>query len=356
MAALVAVLLSVPGGARGIVDAVPPEKWQVFDLRTDPTIPFTLWCGLFGTLFLTLASHGTDQMMAQRLFCCRDQAGARKAVIWSSVGVLLSVMMITVGMGLFAYFKNFPLNAGEAARVKERVDYVFPIFILKAMPVGVKGLLFAAIFAAATATSTLSAMGQTALMSFYVPFRKKTPDDKHLILMSRVFILIAGAVLCGAAIVCNNIRQYPDILNLALAMAAYTYGPVLGIFLLALLPLNRDGRGALWAVPCSLAFNFAVTWQHNDAARVVVVVAAIVLAAAGYLMLRREPAKMGYVATALALVLFVTLAMPLRDAHGPMWIKLAFPWLYPIGTAMTLGLGWALGRPRPPAAVKSAPA
>jgi SSS family solute:Na+ symporter len=288
-------------------------------------------------------------MMAQRLFCCRDQAGARKAVIWSSVGVLLSVMMITVGMGLYAYFEHQPLNADQAARVKERVDYIFPIFILKAMPVGVKGLLFAAIFAAATATSTLSAMGQTALMSFYVPFLKKTPDDRHLILMSRVFILIAGALLCGSAIVCNNIRQYPDILNLALAMAAYTYGPVLGIFLLALLPLKRDARGALWAVPCSLVFSFAITWQHNDVARLLAVAAVLALAVAGWLMLRKEPAKMGYVAAALALVLFVTLATPRTDALGPAWIKLAFPWLYPIGTFMTLGLGWALGRPRAPA-------
>ncbi len=337
VAALVAVFAVVPGGVREVVSAASAAgKFKVIDHRTEPTIPFTLWCGILGTTFLTLASHGTDQMMAQRLFCCRDARSARKAVIGSSVGVLLSVLMIWVGLGLFAYFQHNPLSTADQAKVDQRVDYIFPIFILRSMPVGVKGLLFAAIFSAATATSTLSAMGQTALMTFYKPFLKKEASDRHLVFVSRIFILLAGVILCLAAWMCAQIQQYKDILNLALAMAAYTYGPVLGIFLLAILPAGRDARGVLWAVPCTLCFLFAINWQHQAAARWIALSAVAVLFSVALVMLRRELGKIPIVAAALGLVLFVAFRQP------P--IKLAFPWLYPIGALMTLGLGIVLGR------------
>jgi Na+/proline symporter len=348
--ALVAVFLAVPGGVPEVIDvADAAKKFRVFDLSTDPTIPFTLWCGVFGTTFLTLGSHGTDQMMAQRLFCCRDERGARKAVIWSSVGVLLSLMMITVGMGLFAYFKRFPLEAADAAKVKDHVDYIFPIFILRALPVGVKGLLFAAIFAAATATSTLSAMGQTALMSFYRPLLKREPSERHLLLVSRILILLAAIVLCGSAVMCTQIRQYPDILNLALAMAAYTYGPVLGVFLLALLPINRDARGLLWAVPVAVLFIFAITWHHHSWARIAAIAGAAAVAARAVPWLRGEWPKHLWVFAGAALVLGAAIGML---PSGGLWrpVDLAFPWLYPIGTVLTLGLGYLLGRPRARAA------
>ena len=163
-ASVVAVIVAVPGGVDGIIEAGRAAgKFQLLDFSLSPTAEFTFWCGLFGFTFLTLGSHGTDQTMAQRFFCCRNAREARKAVMWSSVAMILPLIMLTVGVGLYAYFQQFPMNAAQLAKVSERSDYIFPIFILQAMPVVVKGLLFASIFSAATQTAAISAMAQTGL-------------------------------------------------------------------------------------------------------------------------------------------------------------------------------------------------
>ena len=346
--ALVAVLLKVPGGISEVVEVgAAAGKFKVFDLSTDPTIAFTLWAGVIGATFLGLGSHGTDQMLAQRLFCCRDERAARKAVLWSGVGQILALVMLFVGVALFAFYQTHALAAPDQAKVDQRVSYILPIFILRELPIGLRGVIFAAIFAAAASsgTSVLSAMGQSALMTFYRPFLKKEPGEKHQLFMSRVFILIAGVVLCGAAIVCARIEQYGDILNLALAMATYTYGPTLGIFLMALFRTGRDSRGLLWAVPYSLSLTVALTWQHVEGMRYAVLGAVAILILVEAWVLRRELPRLLLVLAAAALVLFVTFAKPVTGGDGmPTYFKLAWPWLFPLGTLVTLGLGVALGR------------
>ncbi len=342
--ALVAVIWAVPGGWTAIVEAGrEADKFRLWDLRLDRTSKYTLWAGLFGASFLTMASHGTDQMMAQRLFCCRSESDARKAVIFSSISQLLPVLMLTVGVGIFAYFRQFPMSAAEAALFKQDDDYLLPIFILKAMPAGIKGLLFAAVFSAATATSTLSAMAQTALSSFYLPWAKNR-DERHLIRVSRVFVLLAAVGLCGTALLCSLIRD-TAILDLALAMAGYTYGAMLGMLLLALLPVRRDARGLAWAVPLSILLVFSLNWQHQSWARWVAGVGVGAVAATGVGGLGREPLKFITLFLSCLGVLWVALVPTGKNEAGDLvWFKLAYPWHYPLGTALTLGLGIALGR------------
>src|SRR6185503_1625022 len=188
---------------------------------------------------------------------------------------------------------------------------------------------------------------QTALSSFYIPFSRRADDQAHLVFVSRVFVFLAAAGLCGTAILCRSIEKYPGLLDLALAMAGYTYGSMLGILLLALIPFGRDARGLIWSVPLSVLLVFALNWQEKPWARGVATAGAAVLAAMGLVLLAREPLKIGWVAAGAALLLAVTWC-PLRT--GPdgsvEYLKLAFPWHYPIGTAVTLGLGVALGRKR----------
>jgi SSS family transporter len=347
--ALVAVVLAVPGGAGEIVRlGAEAGKFVVWDARLDRLAEFTVWTGVIGSSFLTLASHGTDQNMTQRLFCCRDEREARKAVIWSGVSQLLPVLMLTVGVGIYAYFERNPMTADQAAMVAKRRDYVFPFFILAAMPAGVKGLLFAAIFSAATATGTLAALAQTALAGLYRPLFPERKDERHLLFVSRVFVAVAAAGLCGVAFLCSGMNEvYPDLLRLALNMAAYTYGALLGTFLLALLPLSRDARGLVWGVPYSVLLVLAFNWQHVEGVRYGIAAAVALLVLCGLRLLLREPLKLAGVFLGGAGVLAVTFAVIGRDPAGhPLYLKLAFPWLYPIGAAVTLGLGVALGRKR----------
>jgi SSS family transporter len=355
VAALAAVVAAVPGGVAGIVEAGRAAgKFQLFDFSLSPTAEFTFWCGVFGFTFLTLGSHGTDQTMAQRYFCCRGPEEARKAVLWSSVAMLLPLAMLTVGVGLHAYFQQVPMTPAQLAKVAERADYVFPLFILQAMPVGVKGLLFASIFAAATQTAAISAMAQTGLALYRGPRgagsagAADAATDRHLVRVSRGLVVAAGGVICLTALLCARIEgRYSDLFRLAMAMASYTYGAMLGILFLALLPGRRDARGLVWGVPFAMLLVFALSWQHEGWARWVVTagVAALVLLAA--VRLRREAAKVLWVLLAAAAVLTVTWArVEVGGVVGP--IKLAFPWTFPLGAALTLGLGVALARRRGP--------
>ncbi len=339
IATLAAVVLTVPGGAAEVVRAADEAgKLRVFNLSADPTIPLTLWAALIGGTVQNLASHGTDQMMAQRLFCCRDERAARKAIVGSSVAVILAAVMLAVGLGLHAFLLREPLSSGEAAKVAEKRDYLLPIFILREMPTGVKGLLFAAIFAAATATSTLAAMSQTALMSFYTPFLKREPSQRHLLIVSRLFILLAGVLLSGGALLCSRIRK--DVFDLAMQMSTYTYGPLLGAFLLAVLPLRRDARGLLWAVPTAVLLCFALDWREVTWARIGAAAGLGAVALTAGVALRREPGKALIAWAAAGLVAALDLAVP------PQRLQIAWPWLLPIGASVTLGLGIALGRKR----------
>jgi SSS family transporter len=341
LVALAAVVWAVPGGVEEIVRAGREAgKFRVLEFGLDRRLEFTFWTGLFGSTFLTLASHGTDQMMAQRLFCCRDAGEARKAIVASSVGLLLPLLMLTVGVGVHAYFQHHPPTAWQAAKIAERLDYAFPVFILAAMGTGVKGLLFAAIFSAATATGTLAAMAQTALSSFYLPFTSNR-DEKHLLRVSRVLVLVAAAGLCGVAALVMGMQQHKDLVRLALNMSAYTYGALLGTFLLAFLPLGRDARGLAWGIPYSILLVLAFNWQQVEWVRWTIGASVVVLAALAVPVLR-DPLGFLVVAAAAALVLAVTFV----EFPGIGRLKLAFPWMFPIGTLMTLGLGVALGRKR----------
>lgn len=346
-AAIVAVVATVPGGVQGIVEAGRAAgKFQLWNFSVDPRSEFTFWCGIFGFTFLTLGSHGTDQMTAQRFFCCHGPKEARRAVLWSSVAMLIPLMMLTVGVGLYAYYRAVPPTAAEAAKLATRPDYIFPLFILRAMPMGIKGLFFASIFSAATQTAAIAAMAQTAL-GFYRGARRHAPEsDAHLVKMSRLFIVLSGVAICLMALVCSQIRQYPDLFRLAMNMASYTYGAMLGILLLSLLPGRRDARGLVWGVPFTLLLVFALQWQQHGWARWTVAAATVALVVGTLPLLRRELAKVPWVFLGAAVVLYATYAKV--SVGGTMQpIKLAFPWTFPLGTALTLALGLALASRRP---------
>lgn len=344
--ALFAVIHAVPGGLDAVIDSGRAAgKFKLWDFRIDRTSAFTFWCGLFGTTFLTLGSHGTDQMMAQRLFCCRDAKEARKAIIASSVGVFLAAVMLAVGVGLHAYFAAYPMTAAEAAKVADRGDYVFPIFIRNALPTGMRGLLFAAIFSAATATGTLAAMAQSGMSTFYLPFKKSPPTERQSVFMSRVFILIAALGLCGVGILCQGMRQHKSILDLALSMAGYTYGALLGMLLFALKPGQKSARGLIWGAGYSVLLVFALTWQHLDWARIVVGVLLapfVVFAAIVYAI---EPLRLLAALAGAALVGVVTFVKWPLGGLEPEYFKLIYPWHYPIGAFLTLAMGHLLGAP-----------
>jgi hypothetical protein len=198
-------------------------------------------------------------------------------------------------------------------------------------------------------------MAQTGL-SLYERLVSTVADERRLLRRSRLFVVLSGTIICAMAIVCSRIEQYRDLLRLAMAMASYTYGAMLGILFLALLPVRRDGRGLVWGVPFTILLVFALNWQHQAWARWLIVAVTTGIVTLSLPLLRHEWLKLGWVLLGALIVLAATFVrIDVGGVSQP--IKLAFPWTFPLGAALTLALGLALGRrPNEPATADVAPA
>ena len=233
-------------------------KFQVFDFSTDPRIAFTFWAALIAMPFQNVAVYGTDHLFVQRLLCCRNEKEARKAVLWSNVGELVPALMLTVGAGLFAFYEFHDLSPELAALVAERGDRIFPAFIISEIPTGLKGLLIAGILSAAISSldSILAALSQISLTMFYRPFIRPQADETHQLRVSRLFVIFWGAVL--AVMAWQFSASKLDIVTLAFSMTTYTWGPMLGLFILSILSTRYRVAGAGNAVMASIVVVFFI--------------------------------------------------------------------------------------------------
>jgi len=234
-------------------------KFTTFDFSTDPRVAFTFWAALIAMPFQNVAVYGTDHLFVQRLLCCKNQKEAQKAVLWSTVGELVPVLMLMVGVGLFAFYQFNPLPSELAALVEEKGDRIFPAFIISEIPTGLKGLLIAAILSAAISSldSILAALSQISLTMFYKPFIEPEADETRLLKISRLFIIFWGAIL--ALMAWQFSASKLDIVTLAFSMTTYTWGPMLGLFILSVLAkryrVAGTGKSVLLSIVLVLLIN-----------------------------------------------------------------------------------------------------
>lgn len=371
VAALVFICATLPGGWIEMVSAAEAAgKFRFWDFSTDPKVAFTIWAALIANTLLCLNAYGTDQLIAQRMFCCKGPRQARIAIIASSVGQLVTLLALLVGIGLYAFYQRFPLAGEAAGLVAEKGDRIFPVFILQQMPVGLVGLIIAGVFAAAISSldSVLAALSQTVVSGFYRPWRERQAvgiqrlrgfpvvlegRERHYLFVSKLFVVVWGVLLCAMAQVTElALARYGDILNLALAMASYTGGAMLAAFCLAFFRLNVDYRGILWSAPLSVLTVFAISW-HQAWAKYATVALADVLLIGWIVYIHAGAGGTGSRPSAdLAGTLWVTLAGGLavflcwyQPSQGS-YITVAWPWNVPIGFAVAFSLGYLLGRPR----------
>jgi len=260
------LLTLVPGGWPAIVaDAGAANKLHVISFARDLTVPFTFWAGLIGGCFLTMASHGTDQLLVQRLLTCRNQRESQLALITSGFVVFAQfVLFLTIGVMLHAYYATHPLPAMASN------DEVFPAFIVRSLPHGVAGLVIAAIFAAAMSnlSGSLNSLASTTMLDFYMPLRQSTADsrestadmrpttdDQRLLLLSRYLTAAWGLALIGIAVLA---RGWGSVFTVGLTIASIVYGPMLGAFLLGLLTRRVRQSDIMIAMGVSLAVMIGV--------------------------------------------------------------------------------------------------
>jgi len=374
VAALVFVCLRLPGGFEEVVRVGQAAgKFRLWNLTADPRVAFTLWTALLANTVQCLNAYGTDQLIAQRMFCCRGSREARKAIIVSSIGQGITVLALLVGVALYAFYQRHPLDGQAADLVAEHVDRIFPLFILQQMPSGLVGLLIAGVFAAAISSldSVLAALSQTVVTGFYRPLcehrlRRRAarspaanpPDeakqDRHYVRVARVLVVLWGVALCAMAqVAVLAYEHYGDILNLALAMATYTGGAILAAFLLALLPLHVDDRGLRWAAPLSILSVLGISWHQPWAqwtvsvgaiAVFVVWIGAVCRGAKESRHLRRH---VGLTSAMVAACALPVLLCTLRLAPDGDYLRVAWPWNAPLGFLVAFAVGYVFGRTTP---------
>ncbi|MEO2176421.1 MAG: hypothetical protein ABGY96_20250 [bacterium] len=185
--------------------------------------------------FQNVAVYGTGQLFVQRLLCCKDENAARKAVLWSTVGEIVPMIMLAVGLALYAFYQYQPLSAELSALVAERGDRIFPAFILSELPVGVRGLMIAGLLSAAISSldSILAALAQ---ITYKLLFSTRVKAISA-VTVSRAIVLFWGLILCLMANGLANTRL--NLIDLAFTMTTYTYGSLLGVMIMSILGMRR---------------------------------------------------------------------------------------------------------------------
>jgi len=246
---LVTIVHLVPGGWSAIhAAAASAGKLQVFDFRVFHSsggvwIPYTFWAGLIGGTFLTTASHGTDQLIVQRLLAARGQKQSVTALLSSGVAILFQfALFLTVGIMLWAYYR-------VPSSVFGKPDRIYPTFIVTRMPHGISGLLIAAILAAAMSnlSAALNSLSSSAIMDFYARFRPAA-DEKTKMRLSRVATFVWATVLFALALVA--LHKVGRVVEVGLQIASVAYGALLGVFLLGVLTRRANQVGAMVGMAC----------------------------------------------------------------------------------------------------------
>jgi len=250
---LFVILGKIPGGWEHVVAvAGPAGKFQVFDFRFSLTSEFfartySFWGGVIGGCFLTTASHGTEQLMVQRLLAARSERDGRTALLasWGVIFFQFSLFLI-IGIILFVYHRDL----GLAAPVSP--DRIYPEFIWNNLPPGIAGLVIAAVLAAAMSnlSAALNSLASTTVMDFYRRMSRTARSDAEWLKLARKVTLVWGAVLFAVAILAQGVKS---VLEAGLSIASVVYGALLGVFLLGVLTTRVQEKAAMAGMVASLA-------------------------------------------------------------------------------------------------------
>ncbi len=267
------ILQQIPGGWGHVAAvAIPLGKFHLFDFGFAWTPAFfshtySFWAGIVGGCFLTTASHGTEQLMVQRLLAARSERESRLALFtsWIVIFVLFTLFLL-IGVALFVSYRDQGLPAPQPP------DSLYPGFVWRSLPPGIAGLVVAAILAAAMSnlSAALNSLASTTIMDFYRPLVRRgavqtAENDRADLKLARIATVVWGLVLLGIGTVA---RHWGPVLEAGLTIASIAYGGLLGVFLLGLLPRRIPevaamigmGLGVATVVYVKLDTHIAWTW------------------------------------------------------------------------------------------------
>jgi SSS family solute:Na+ symporter len=251
----------IPGGAHTLLSvASSAGKLTVFHFSLSVAQTYTFWAGVVGGCFLTMASHGTDQLMVQRLLVAKNLRESRLALLTSGVVIFVQfTLFLFIGAGLFVYYKQAGLTPQVAS-----ADRIFPQFIVQQMPVGISGLMIAAILAAAMSnlSAALNSLASTSMVDFYL-LRRPNVSEASKTRLSRLMTLGWAAILLALAIVS---RGSGHVLEIGLSIASVLWGGMLGVFLLGTLTQRANEIGTMIGLLVGCVLN-VLLWRQGSEIR-----------------------------------------------------------------------------------------
>ena len=276
------ILVEIPGGWEQVASiAAEQDKFRILHLGFAPTVEFfsttyTFWAGLLGGCFLTTATHGTDQLVVQRLLSARSQAQSRLALIssWAVIFFQFS-LFLTIGVMLYAY------HSVSGAPPPEPLDRLYPAFVWNELPPVAAGVVIAAIIAAAMSniSAALNSLASATIIDIVLPFAgARLSSEQQRLRAARGATLLWGVVLVGIAVMA---RKWGSVLEAGLAIASVPLGALLGVFALGVLTRRVTQRDALIGMGVGLATVLWVTFGTSTAWTWYVVVGACVTFLAG---------------------------------------------------------------------------
>jgi solute:Na+ symporter, SSS family len=265
LASFFLILHLTPGGwPHALAVGQSAGKFHIFDFRTSWSSAFFLrsysfWGGLLGGCFLTTASHGTEQLLVQRLLAAKNETESRRALFTSWAVVFFQFcLFLLIGVLLFVYFRE---TGRPGPTVPERI---YPEFIWTHLPVGLAGLVIAAILAAAMSnlSAALNALASTTIMDFVRPLAPQHTEATYLRL-ARWATVGWSIILFSVGLIA---RHWGRVLEAGLSIASVLYGALLGVFLLGVLTKKPGEWAAIIGMSCGfgatmlLRAHVAYTW------------------------------------------------------------------------------------------------
>lgn len=256
IAAIFVLVFNMPGGIASIGAFIKQTPLSVFTSGVDTSLPlvtnvknvlsseYTIWAAFLGSTFTTLATHGTDQDMVQRMLTATDYKKSRLSLICSGLADLpIGFIFLTIGVLLHLFYTQY-----HDPGLPHKNPEVFAYFILKQMPVGLRGLLVAGIFATAmgSLSAALNALATSSTRDFYQAGRKEMSGEESVGAARKFTCIFAGLMILVAGTTAYFVIKHPDsrIIPIVLGIFGYTYGSLLGIFLLGMLTKTRgNDRG-----------------------------------------------------------------------------------------------------------------
>ncbi len=233
---------------------------------------YTVWAALLGSLFVTLATHGTDQDMVQRMLTAKNKRQSAVATILSGLAdIPVTYAVLTIGILLSVYYGHYVSDAG-LPRVDGKIDSgrVFPYFVIDVMPGGLRGLVVAGVLATTMGSlgTAMNSLATSYSRDFHFRWFKTPADDKARVRIIKLSTVAFALILISVGLLTAFVKAHNpnlSIIGIILGSFGYTYGSLLGIFMVALFTKTRGSEtGNVIAMIAGIVFVAYLSNLPND--------------------------------------------------------------------------------------------